>query len=151
MMAPMTAHPTVDALRHLATLVTQRRLQLGLDKIDVARSAGITITTYNKIEAGLSVRESSYGKVERAIGWAPGSALDILAGAPTPTLVTEHVGLASTSPVVKEDISDDIAAAVQDAAIHVSDGLTAPEIRNLKVRVVELLRERGKLPPVDES
>lgn len=151
MMRAMTARTDAVALKRLATLVTQRRLELGLDKIEVARAAGLTITTYGKIEKGESVRDTSYGKLEPAINWAPRSCLDILNGAEAPTLITAHMGPAATSPVLAEDLADDIARAVQDAAIHVSDSLTAPDIRTLKSAVVALLRERGKLPPSGQN
>lgn len=151
MMWPMTGRKDAVALARLATLVTKRRLELGMDKIDVARAADLTITTYSKIEAGLSVRDTSYGKLEAALNWAPRSCLDILAGADGPTLLTEHVGPAATSPVFTEDLAADVASAVQDAAIHVSDTLSAPDIRRLKAEVVRLLRERGILPEHSES
>lgn len=141
----------ITPLQRLAALITKRRLELGMDKIDVARAAGLTITTYSKIEKGESVRDTSYGKLEGAIGWAPRSCLDILGGAAQPTLITGHAGAAATSPVADYDLADDIGDAVQDAAIHISDSLTAPEIRHLKAQVVQLLRDRGKLPPRQES
>lgn len=151
MMSPMTARKDHDALARLATLVAQRRLAMGLDKIDVARASDLTITTYGKIEKGLSVRDSSYGKLEPVLGWAPGSCLDVLRGADSPALITGHIGPAATSPVLDEDLAEDVASAVQDAAIHVSDTLSSSEIRKLKAEVVDLLRARGKLPPASQS
>lgn len=151
MMWAMTASKDPVALGRLAALVTKRRLELGLDKIDVARAAELTITTYGKIERGESVRDTSYGKLEPALGWAPRSCLDVLNGASAPTLITDHVGPAATSPVTSSDLADDIEKAVQDAAIHVSDSLTASDIRNLKAKVVDILRDRGKLPPREGS
>ena len=151
MMWPMTARKDAVALKRLADLVTQRRLELGMDKIDVARSADLTITTYSKIERGESVRDTSYGKLESVLGWAPGSCLDVLAGAERPALVTDHVGPAVSSPVLGEDLAADIGSIVQDAAIFVSDNLTSPEVRKLKSEVIERLRARGILPPHQES
>lgn len=151
MMRSMTAPKDAVALKRLAMLVMKRRLELGLDKIDVARKAGITITTYGQVEAGASVRDSSYGKLEPALGWAPGSCLDVLAGADSASLITEHVGPAVTSPLMDEDLAEGIGSAFQDAAIHVSDSLTSADIRAMKVKAIELLRERGILPPARES
>jgi transcriptional regulator with XRE-family HTH domain len=147
----MTARKDTVALERLAALVTKRRLELGMDKIDVARAADLTITTYGKIERGESVRDTSYGKIEPVIGWAPHSCLDVLAGMESPTLVTEHVGHAAASPVLSGDLADDIGDAVQDAAIFVSDDLTSIKIRALKAQVIENLRKRGILPPADGS
>ena len=143
----MTARTDVVALHRLAALVAGRRLSLGMDKIDVARAADLTITTYSKIERGESVRDTSYGKLEPVLGWAPRSCLEILNGADHAPLIT---GQAATSLVVG-DLADDIADAVQDAAIHVSDSMTASEIRNLKAQVLQFLRDRGKLPPLPET
>jgi transcriptional regulator with XRE-family HTH domain len=151
MMWAMTAGKDPVALKRLATLVTQRRLELGMDKIDVARAADLTITTYGKIERGESVRDTSYGKLEPALGWAPRSCIDVLGGADRPTLITGHLGPAATSPVFSEDLAEEIGDVVQNAAIHVSDTMTAPDVRALKAEVIELLRKRGILPARQES
>lgn len=151
MMSPMTGRRDAVALQRLATLVTKRRLELGMDKIEVARAAELTITTYSKIEAAQPVRDTTYGKLESVLGWAPRSCLDILDGLETPALITEHIGPAATSPVLSGDLVADVEDAVQNAAIHVSDNLTGAEIRRLKSLVVEDLRRRGILPPVQES
>lgn len=150
MMSNMAAPSAESARQRLATLVTQRRVRLGMNKIDVARAAGITITTYNKIEDGISVRDTSYGKIEKVLQWAPGACLDILNGAAGPTLVDDaDVKGAFISPVAAGDLTDDVASAVQDAAIAVSDDLTAAQIRELKERVVAELRKRGRIPDID--
>lgn len=147
MMWAMTARKDPVALKRLADLVIQRRLELGLDKIDVARAADLAIMTYGKIEKGLSVRDSSYGKLEPALGWASGSCFDILAGADQAALITEHVGPAVTSPFLADDLAGEVESIVQDAAIHVSDDLTASDIRSLKAEVIKRMRQRGILPP----
>ena len=147
----MTGRRDAVALTRLATLVTKRRLELGMDKVEVARAADLTITTYGKIERGESVRDTTYGKLEPVLGWAPRSCLDILGGLETPALITERIGPAATSPVLSGDLVGDVEDAVQDAAIHVSDNLTGAEIRRLKALVVENLRQRGILPPAQRS
>ncbi len=133
-----------SALQRLATLVIQRRSSLGMNKIDVARAAQIQINTYSQVEAGKSVRAVTYGKIEPVIGWAQGSCLDVLDGA-EPTVVEPGPAGAAVSPVRPGDLADDVAAAVQEAAISVSDSLTSAEIRELKRRVVEELVKRGRL------
>lgn len=133
-----------SALQRLATLVIQRRSSLGMNKIDVARAAQIQINTYSKVEEGKSVRAVTYGKIEPVIGWARGSCLDVLGG-DDPTVVEPGPAGAAVSPVRSGDLADDVAAAVQEAAISVSDSLTSAEIRELKRRVVEELVKRGRL------
>ncbi|MFJ3289926.1 hypothetical protein ACIPMW_32160 [Streptomyces sp. NPDC086669] len=115
-----------------------------MNKIDVARAAQIQINTYSKVEEGKSVRAVTYGKIEPVIGWAQGSCLDVLDGA-EPTVVEPGLAGAAVSPVRPGDLADDVAAAVQEAAISVSDSLTSAEIRELKRRVVEELVKRGRL------
>lgn len=153
MMGAMAAPHAEPALQRLATEVSRRRVSLGMHKIDVARAAGITITTYGKIEDGASVRDTTYGKLEPVLGWAAGTCRDILGGATVPTLVEARDGGAVDSPVLPQDLADDIARAVQDAAVTVSDGLTAAQIREMKQLVVEQvldqMRKRGKNPGIE--
>ncbi|MFI8206829.1 hypothetical protein [Streptomyces sp. NPDC085937] len=139
-----------SALQRLATLVIQRRSSLGLNKIDVARGAQIQINTYSQIEKGKPVRPVTYGKIEPVIGWARGSCLDVLHGA-EPTVVEAQWAGAAVSPVRQGDLAEDVAAAVQDAAVSVSDSLTSVEIRELKRRVVEELVKRGRLTENDRD
>ncbi|MFT2014651.1 hypothetical protein ACMA1D_02200 [Streptomyces sp. 796.1] len=124
------------ALQRLAGHVTQRRVALRLHKSDAAKAAGITINTYNQVEAGRPVRALTYGSIEPMLHWAPGSCLAILKGG-SPTLVEPGGTGAVISPVDSGDLESDIAQAVQNAAISVSDSLTASEIRELKRRAVE--------------
>jgi len=140
-----------SALQRLATLVTQRRSSLGMNKIDVARAAQIQINTYSKVEEGRSVRPVTYGKIEPVIGWARGSCIEILRGAPTATLIEPSGAGAAISPIQEGDLAADVAAAVQDAAVSVSDTLTAAEIRELKRRVVEELEKRGRITGTDRN
>lgn len=140
-----------SALQRLATLVTQRRADLKMAKIDVARAAEIQINTYSKVEDGKSVRPVTYGKIEAVLGWARGSCIDILRGAAAATLVEGSESGAAISPIRSGDLADDVGDAVQSAAIAVSDSLTAPEIRELKRRVLEELRKRGRISKVDRD
>lgn len=151
MMCVMAPPYDESALQRLATLVIQRRSSLGMNKIDVARGAQIQINTYSKVEAGESVRPVTYGKIETVIGWAQGSCLDILRGAAGPTVIEHGPSGVAVSPVRKGDLADDVAAAVQEAAVSVSDSLTAAEIRDLKRRVVEELVKRGRISENDRN
>jgi transcriptional regulator with XRE-family HTH domain len=151
MMCVMPPPYDESALQRLATLVIQRRSSLGMNKIDVARGAQIQINTYSQVEAGKSVRPVTYGKIEPVIGWARGSCLEILRGAAGPTLISPSTGGATVSPIREGDLAEDVAAAVQEAAVSVSDSLTAAEIRELKRRVVEELMKRGRISGIDRD
>jgi transcriptional regulator with XRE-family HTH domain len=140
-----------SALQRLATLVTRRRVELGMNKIDVARAAQLQINTYSKVEEGKSVRPTTYGKIEPVLGWANGACSDILDGATAATAVERRQAGAVVSGIQPGDLAADIADAVQDAAVSVSDSLTSAEIREMKRRVVDELIRRGKLPAIDRD
>jgi transcriptional regulator with XRE-family HTH domain len=138
------------ALQRLAALVIRRRSELNLHKADVARAAGMQVNTYSKVEEGDPVRSTTYTRIEPVLGWASGSCLDILAGAAQATLIESTAEKTAVSQVRLEDLAADVGAVVQDAAVSVSDTLTAAEIRELKQRVVdevlELWEKRGHGP-----
>ncbi|MEU5016407.1 hypothetical protein AB0G60_03125 [Streptomyces angustmyceticus] len=133
--------PTDDtALRRLADHVKRRRVGLGMNKIDVAKAADITINTYMKIEDGKPLRDLTYGKVEAALDWAAGSCQEVLRGGePTPIQGLEE-GVA-TSPVTDSDLEGDVGQAVTNALIGVADDMSAADIRALKQRVIDEWRE----------
>lgn len=136
------------ALQRLATLVTRRRADLGMNKIDVARAAQLQINTYSKVEDGKPVRVTTYARIEPILGWAQGSCSDILDGASTATLIEKRQDGAVVSDIQPGDLAADIANAVQNAAVSVSDSLTAAEIREMKRRVVDELIRQGKIPKI---
>ncbi|MGY0062750.1 hypothetical protein ACWY4P_40495 [Streptomyces sp. LZ34] len=138
----MTAPPDIAALKRLAALVTQRRVDLGMHKIDVAKTADITINTYNKIEAGQPVRVLTYAKIEPVLAWAPGTCRDILDGAASPTLVEKAPIPGVIFSSLPPDSFEDMTGAVQDAVIAVADQLTAAEIKEIARLAVEKYRQR---------
>ncbi|WP_309049023.1 hypothetical protein [Streptomyces sp.] len=138
------------ALQRLATAVIQRRVDLGHNKIDVARAAELQINTYSKIEDAKPVRLTTYGKVEAVLGWAPGSCIHILDGAAAATLI-ERDEAGTISPVRAEDLAKDVGDAVQNAAIAVGDDLSAAQIRALKQRAVEEVMQRWKERGIEQD
>ncbi|MGW2920316.1 hypothetical protein ACWDBF_20995 [Streptomyces angustmyceticus] len=111
-----------------------------MNKIDVAKAAGVTINTYMKVEDGKPLRDLTYGKIEAALHWAAGSCREVLRGGePTPIQALEE-GVA-TSPVVDSDLEGDVGQAVTNALIGVADDMSAADIRALKQRVIDEWRE----------
>lgn len=151
MMWAMAPPYDVSALQRLASLITRRRVQLKMNKIDVARAAEITINTYDKVEGGKPVRLLTYEKIETVLRWARGSCDDILNGASAATLVEGTPSGAVISPVRPEDLAEDVGDAVQDAVIAVSDDLTAAQIRQLKQQVVDEVLARWKKRGIDRN
>ncbi|WP_055693736.1 hypothetical protein [Streptomyces prasinopilosus] len=122
-----------------------------MHKVDVARAAGMQVNTYSKVEEAESVRSTTYTRIEPILGWASGSCFDILAGATQATLLEGAVEQAAVSPVCPEDLAEDVGAVVQDAAVAISDTLTAAEIRELKRRVVSEVLERWEKRGIDRK
>ncbi|MFE2047906.1 hypothetical protein ACFXAS_05325 [Streptomyces sp. NPDC059459] len=140
-----------DALQRLAGLIIKRRSELRLHKVDVARQAQLQVNTYSKVEDGLPVRTTTYTKIEPILGWAAGSCIDILGGAAAATLVEAAPGAAVFSPVRAEDLAEDVGDVVQDAAVAISDTMTAAEIRELKRQVVSKVLERWEKRGIDRN
>lgn len=81
MMRRMTDEP-----RHrLGWLVAERRKALRLSKAAAARAGDVSVITWTKVEDGEPVRDLTYAAVDRALGWAAGSAEGVLTGG-TPRL-----------------------------------------------------------------
>ncbi len=76
-----------SAWAHLAAAVRAQRLRLGLTQQQAAAVAGVSKIVWGKVEnAGqTSYRDRTLVAVEQAMGWAPGSVEQILAGG-QPTL-----------------------------------------------------------------
>lgn len=144
-MATMATSPDATPAERLAALVRQRRVELNMHKIDAARAAGITITTYMKVEAGESVRDVTYAKIEQALGWVPGSCRDILAGAKAASTVQPGSDGTVIASVPAEALEEEIRQAVQNVMVA-GTNLTAGEIREINKRMIEELQKRGLLP-----
>jgi transcriptional regulator with XRE-family HTH domain len=147
----MAAPQDRTALQRLARLVAERRTQLGMHKIDVARAAQTTITTYRKIESGEPVRDVTYSKIEPVLSWAPGTCRDILDGAGATATERSPANGYVYSPVTADDLQGDFEDSVQEAVIAVADSLTSVEIRKIKQQAVEAFRRRGRLPAPDDN
>ncbi|MFD9425554.1 MULTISPECIES: helix-turn-helix domain-containing protein [unclassified Streptomyces] len=56
-------------LARLASHVRTRRLELYRSRLAAAEAAGISKDTWRRVEEGMGVREVTYAKVDRALGW----------------------------------------------------------------------------------
>ena len=128
----------------LAVLVQKRRTELRLGVEPAAKLGGISKDTWKRVEAGQKVWDRTYGAIEAALQWAPGSCQRILAGDDPVTNepLTEEVKVAQ---VPKAELQRLVGDAVTTAAIATKGSLTGDEILELNRRVVEELRERGVL------
>jgi DNA-binding XRE family transcriptional regulator len=134
------ANTDAASLARLKRAVIQRRVQLGWHKADAATAADLTITTYMRVEKGLSVRDVTYAKIERAFGWAPGACVAILEGATEAQLAGDIVDGVRYAPVMDDDGAS---RAVQDAVMATAPEMTAGKMAELSKAVVAELRKRG--------
>lgn len=136
------ATPDATSRQRLARLVIQRRVHLDMHKIDAANAAGLTITTYMRVESGLPVRDVTYAKVERALEWAPGACAAILEGiseeAQPAGDIVDGVRYAPAT-------ADGVRSAVQDAVLATMPETPAGKMAELSEGVLAELRKRGML------
>ncbi|MEE4419616.1 helix-turn-helix domain-containing protein [Streptomyces bugieae] len=66
----------------LATAIRERRQALRLTQVDLAHAAGVSESTVQNLEAGGSRTRipTSLSKIEVALGWVEGGAIDVLEG-----------------------------------------------------------------------
>lgn len=69
-----------EPLQRLAAYLERRIAELGLEYAEVARLAGFSIEVLRKMRHGITVRLSTYRKLERSLRWEHGSVEAILSG-----------------------------------------------------------------------
>lgn len=134
-------------LERLAERVQLRRAELGLDVEPAARSVGMSKDTWKKVEGigapPARVRDTSYAKIDRALLWAVGGCLDVLAGR-EPIEIEMSEGGIQRAKLHPGEIEEAVRLAVQSASIATTE-LTAPQIRTLTAGVLDDLKRRGVL------
>lgn len=146
----MATSPDAASLQRLARLVISRRVELGWHKADAATTADLTITTYMRVEKGLSVRDVTYAKIERALGWAPGACIAILEGATEAQEAGEVVDGVRYAPT-GASLDEDARQAVQDVFIATRPETPAGEMAQISKAIVEEFRKRGLIGGQDSS
>lgn len=68
----------MDPKADLARRVQERRLELDLSIDRAAEKAGMSPTTWTRVEQGQDVQPRTYVRVDKALGWALGSCRQIL-------------------------------------------------------------------------
>lgn len=147
------APPSDETTRHLhklASLVTQRRVALGLrSKEAAAKACGIAVMTYRKVEDGQPVTSTSYGKIEIGFGLRPGSCKSVLDGADSIYLEdgTELIEGGQIRDFVNSDaLEEEMDRAFDKSAQLAAPHLTLSESQAIKNEMFEYLRNRGVLP-----
>lgn len=127
----------------LGQLVQTRRAELKLGVEPAAKLAGISKDTWKRVEAGLKVWDRSYGGIETALQWAPGSCRRILEGDAPIVAEASPAGDAAIAVIPKEELERQVGDSVNSAALGIKGGLTDEQILELNARVLKELRERG--------
>jgi hypothetical protein len=128
-------HVSVDGQRtakaRLARLVQARRVTLGmLTQGALSEATGISSRTIGRLERVGEIGPNAARRVEVALGWAPGSIDDVLAGGdPTPEVVQP-----GTPPV---DQPAQRSGRAQRAEIRLGDGPDAPDAAGIIHRLEE--------------
>lgn len=150
------APPIDDHARHLqklAALVKQRRVALGMRSKEAgAKACGLAVMTYRKVEDGQPVTDTTYGKVEVAFGFRPGSCKGVLEGADSITL-EDGTELIQGSQI-RDFVDPERLAEVAPHALTKSAGLYAPDLTLRQIEAIyadfmEELRKSGVLPKGD--
>lgn len=128
-------------LSRLAQRVRSHRLAQYPSRDAAATAAGVTRNTWKRVEEGHEVRESTYVKIERALGWVGGSSLVIAEGG-EPFLAAEFPPHASAAPEVSEE---EARKAAYEAARSAMPGAPIGEVDDFVEKFVKALRRVGQL------
>ncbi|MEU3851793.1 hypothetical protein [Streptomyces sp. NPDC029554] len=130
-------------LDRLAKSVKAHRLQQYPSRDAAAEAAGITRNTWKRVEEGQEVRESTYGKVDKALGWAIGSCLAIAEGG-EPALGAQD-GNSAVAPAGKPLDADTVRRAAFEAARATLPSAPIGDIDAFSDELVEALRRAGQV------
>lgn len=128
-------------LSRLAKRVKAHRLELYPSRLAAAQAAGISKDTWHRVEDGDEVRESTYAKIDRALGWATGSCAAISEGG-EPALVGEAAPPPS-GDVPKRLSPKEARQAVLDAARAALPSAPIGQLDAFGDELVEILRRAG--------
>lgn len=130
-------------LGRLAKHVKAHRLELYVSRLAAARAAGISKDTWQRVEEADEVRESTYAKVDKALGWAIGSCLAIAEGG-APVLADDRgadAGAERLSPIDP----DVVRRAAFEAARSKLPLAPIGDIDAFSDELVEVLRRLGEV------
>lgn len=134
-------------LRRLAERVAQRRRELNLPVTRAAAAADVSRDTWKRVERGEPVRHLTYDKLEAALRWTAGSCQKVMDGGEAVPLDGGSGTGPQITPVPPETLEGEVRSAVQGALIATTDDLSSAQIREINDRAIEVLRNRGVLPP----
>lgn len=105
-----------------------------------AAAAGVTRNTWKRVEEGQDVRESTYAKVDRALGWATGSCATVAEGG-EPTFL--DAAAAASQPAPQTLTAAQARQMAWDAARATLPTAPIGELDAFAAELVEKLRRAG--------
>jgi DNA-binding XRE family transcriptional regulator len=128
-------------LGRLATRVKAHRHEQYPSRDAAAAAAGVTRNTWKRVEEGLEVRELTYAKVDKALGWVTGSCI-LIADGGEPFLATEFPPY---QPAVPELTEEEARKAAYEAARGAMPKVPIGEVDDFVDRFVKALRQTGQI------
>lgn len=121
-------------------------MELFTSRKAAADLAGVSKDTWQRVEEGLEVRETTYVKIDRALGWASGSCLIVAEGG-SPVFVDGRGSDSSdSSPPAPQKLSADaVRRAAFDAARAKMPGAPIGDIDAFADELVDVLRRTGEI------
>jgi DNA-binding XRE family transcriptional regulator len=126
-------------LDRLAKHVKAHRLAQYTSRDEAASTAGVTRNTWKRVEEGETVRESTYARIEKALGWATGSCIAIAEGG-EPALVGEPAPGADRPKALSPEAARQ---AVWEAARAKLPDASIGQLDAFSDELVEILRRSG--------
>lgn len=121
-------------------------MELYTSRKAAADTASVSKDTWQRVEEGLDVRETTYVKIDKALGWASGSCLIVAEGGSPVFVESRSSDSSDSSPPAPQPLSAD---AVRRAAFEAARAKmpTAPigDIDAFADELVEVLRRTGEI------
>lgn len=132
-------------LDRLAERVKRHRMELYPSRLAAANAVGISKDTWRRVEDGLDVREQTYVKIDKALGWAAGSCMVIAEGG-EPVLADGSGASAPARPAPGASLSADaVRKALFEAARGKLPSVPIGDVDAFSDEVVEILRRVGQV------
>ncbi|MFB7013352.1 MULTISPECIES: hypothetical protein [unclassified Streptomyces] len=131
-------------LGRLASRVKVRRLELYPSCLTAAGAFGISKDTWRRVEEGLDVRELTYAKIDRALGWAPGSCVVVADGGEPVLVEAPHGDRSAPGESSGASLSLEVARkATFEAARRTMPNAAIGDLDAFSEELVEILRREG--------
>ncbi|MFE4333997.1 hypothetical protein ACFRQM_32650 [Streptomyces sp. NPDC056831] len=131
-------------LDRLASRVKVRRLELYPSRLTAAGAVGISKDTWRRVEEGLDARELTYAKIDRALGWAPGSCVVVADGGEPVLVDVPHGDQPAPGGSSGADLSSEVVRkATFEAARRTMPNVAIGDLDAFSEELVEVLRGGG--------